>query len=1025
MTIFGHDFSSTEPAGSSVTFNGVSASVTSWNSKGISVVVPAGATTGQVVVNFGGALTNGVPFTVLPAPTITGMAPPSGIAGAQVTLSGYGFGNTQSGGSLLLGSTYGIVTSWSDTQIIANIASGAKSGNAQVVQSGVSSNAIPFTVITPVVTNVNPSSGPTGIAVTISGSGFGAAQGSGNVWLGNTYGIVSTWSDNQVVATVASSAQTGTLKVLQNGVWSDPLPFTVNSQPPTITLLPSMANMVVGETRTIQALNGQGAPVPGLSWTSSAPAIVSLSTDDPPILSALAPGHVTITAADGVADVIVSVAIPGNPPLPSGTILWSVPGAFSQILPAVPSPTGIADVFAVGASGNVQAATSDGFVAWTASGGSQSRKTPDFLGGLIVADNSQTITKLDGMTGQIAWTYTLANPCGTPGVPGHGDPFEPTGQTDCTGDGYIPIAVHTDGTVFVIDGDKLVGIDGATGTTKFSVQFEHNTTSYNGEDQLADNYFPTIGQLIVAGDGYAYVPYGFFTESNNQYSCGAGGYVEHDDDDYAFRMLRVGTGGDYSKIIVTDDKYWYSHDCSGNSDEDEYGAGAYVNDTPLGADWRYNYGNLISNGNSGAMLSWIGWKVTTQAYQPIYEKPIYHLTTFGADGIVPDIITTLPVSRQYTEAWRITPVLQKEDGGYFGTLIYQEPTQQNPPEKWLIAIDPSGSITPIATGDYKPLIATADGGLIAKAPDGSTVAFNTSFAPTGGFASLPTQSWSGNEYQKGSLDSVVSDPISLAGTFWALAGGNASGNGTAIQQVLTNEQQGNAKQLPNLSPPVFCYPIPVGGEYFYLTPTCGNINAIELLTDKSPDFIFQNFVQTFAPVTLNNNSVQNFTGPGGATAINVTGPDQQLTIRLSLPSFLQGAFSVQTERFDPTNHVISAVTLQGHPLAGWRYWRVYSIGANDVVVETGAYDQPGPGLKNYAGYYIGHLLVSEGWREYLRYIQSHLGAPQGSNLRNTLGGINLRSYPWPDGPLVEGYWDYYGDFTNYILNNVCQSMSCN
>jgi len=29
-----------------------------------------------------------------------------------------------------------------------------------------------------------------------------------------------------------------------------------------------------------------------------------------------------------------------------------------------------------------------------------------------------------------------------------------------------------------------------------------------------------------------------------------------------------------------------------------------------------------------------------------------------------------------------------------------------------------------------------------------------------------------------------------------------------------------------------------------------------------------------------------------------------------------------------------------------------------------------------------------------------------------------------DGSLLEGYWDYDGDFTGYILENVCQSSSC-
>jgi len=98
-----------------------------------------------------------------------------------------------------------------------------------------------------------------------------------------------------------------------------------------------------------------------------------------------------------------------------------------------------------------------------------------------------------------------------------------------------------------------------------------------------------------------------------------------------------------------------------------------------------------------------------------------------------------------------------------------------------------------------------------------------------------------------------------------------------------------------------------------------------------------------------------------------------------------------------------------------------------VVVETGAYDQPGPGLKNYAGYYIAQLdgAILGGWQQYMQFIQKSLNAPLGSNLNGALGGIKLRKYPWPDGPLLKGYWDYFGDFTGYILDNVCQSTSCN
>jgi hypothetical protein len=157
----------------------------------------------------------------------------------------------------------------------------------------------------------------------------------------------------------------------------------------------------------------------------------------------------------------------------------------------------------------------------------------------------------------------------------------------------------------------------------------------------------------------------------------------------------------------------------------------------------------------------------------------------------------------------------------------------------------------------------------------------------------------------------------------------------------------------------------------------------------------------------------------------------QITLR-GFNGLAQAPFFVVTERVDLQNLVLSVVTLQGHPLAGWRYWRVYSIGTtpdgkNDVVVETGAYDEPGPGPLNYAGYYKARGDIAAGWAQYLRYVQTALNAAQGSNLHNTLGGTQVINYfpgQWEPPTLVDGYWDYAGFLTNYILNNVCQSTSC-
>ena len=68
VTITGTNFGSTQGT-STVKFNGVSATPTSWSATSITVPVPSGATTGTVTVTVGGVASNGVTFTVVPAST--------------------------------------------------------------------------------------------------------------------------------------------------------------------------------------------------------------------------------------------------------------------------------------------------------------------------------------------------------------------------------------------------------------------------------------------------------------------------------------------------------------------------------------------------------------------------------------------------------------------------------------------------------------------------------------------------------------------------------------------------------------------------------------------------------------------------------------------------------------------------------------------------------------------------------------------------------------------------------------------
>ena len=89
VTITGANFGTTP---GTVRFNGTVAAPTSWGTTSIVVPVPAGATTGPVVVTVNGAASNGVTFSVTPgpdtqAPTAPGNLTATAVGGSQIDLN--------------------------------------------------------------------------------------------------------------------------------------------------------------------------------------------------------------------------------------------------------------------------------------------------------------------------------------------------------------------------------------------------------------------------------------------------------------------------------------------------------------------------------------------------------------------------------------------------------------------------------------------------------------------------------------------------------------------------------------------------------------------------------------------------------------------------------------------------------------------------------------------------------------------------------------------------------------------------
>jgi hypothetical protein len=339
---------------------------------------------------------------------------------------------------------------------------------------------------------------------------------------------------------------------------------------------------------------------------------------------------------------------------------------------------------------------------------------PDFQGGLVGMVGNQygdphSFARWDGMTGQVVFT--------TP----------PIELGLCGSDEWLEVcvAVHPDGTIFAIKyagkaacnaGSvcfSVVGIDPATGAQKFSVPIP------NGGGVAAP--------MIVAGDGYAYLPYVFAPSDP-----GAG----------AMHVLRVDSSGRYDDLAFAADP--------GHNTYDGFEM------------------HMITNADKGVVLTW-GADLDTW---PSLAKYGMAVTT----GTSVSVVNAPLVPGQHNSP--VNPLLQAQDGSFVGEV---ELEPQEPVEMYaMVSFDAAGNVRWIVPNDW-PQIATADGGVIGRS--GTVYDANGNAA---GQTSLLTQSWTGNLYQDGDVQRVAAKPTVAATGFWSGSaqsppGANASGTPVAVQ----------------------------------------------------------------------------------------------------------------------------------------------------------------------------------------------------------------------------------------------------
>ena len=323
VMITGSNFS-TNISNNIVRFGTVQAAVISATATQLTVIVPAWATSQPIYVTVDGLTTFSIiSFNVTSAPVIASFNPNSGPAGTNVTIQGTNFGTAPTDNIVLFGTVQASVISVTATQLSVIVPAGATTQPIAVTANGLTTFSGTSFIVTappsepPFISSFNPTSGPVGCTVIITGSNFSPNGGDNNVRFGNRQADLYNATSTQLTVTVPNGAITNPISVTVNGLTgSSGMPFNVTTQadPPVIGSV-NPTSGPVGSSVTINGANFSQNPENNTVMFGDVPATVTGGNQN----------QITVLVPEGADGQYIRVTVNGLTASSSGMFTVTIP----------------------------------------------------------------------------------------------------------------------------------------------------------------------------------------------------------------------------------------------------------------------------------------------------------------------------------------------------------------------------------------------------------------------------------------------------------------------------------------------------------------------------------------------------------------------------------------------------------------------------------------------------------------------------------------------------------------------------